>query len=408
MVIMIAKQYGCQNAQDIADFYNIHYLELFISIPDVPSFKSPISATTIRTAMTLVTPEDTEKFFEEHFTRVKIHIGEQIKYDDETFYDRKDDIADTVSFDGQEMKETYRRGECIRKCKGGIITQLYNSTQRTPLACAISSAKNHERKDVLSLIENASIVGKVVMCDKLNTTADVSSKINKVQAYYLLPISDTNGNKELHSHIEGIFNREHKKAVIYSETELEAEALKQSPSKGKKANHGRKEFTDIELLPAEPYLDERIKNPHAGVTVLVKKTKTTVNILNNEETGKTVKVTYYISSIPFDEDYTIRQVRACFQDYWQIEENHSVLDDETLYNQDNVQARNKNTIYNTAVLNKISYPILSYIRLLFSIKAQRTRPFSYKAITKLIQGMELWEFMEYFCNYWFDEDNRNI
>lgn len=201
MVIMIAKQYGCQNAQDIADFYNIHYLELFISIPDVPSFKSPISATTIRTAMTLVTPEDTKKFFEEHFTRVKIHIREQSKYDDENFYDRKDDIADTVSFDGQEMKETSRRGECSRKCKGGIITQLYNSTQRTPLACAISSAKNHERKDVLSLIENASIVGKVVMCDRLNTTADVSSKINKVQAYYLLPISDTNGNKELHSHI---------------------------------------------------------------------------------------------------------------------------------------------------------------------------------------------------------------
>lgn len=101
MVIMIAKQYGCQNAQDIADFYNIHYLELFISIPDVPSFKSPMSATTIRTAMILVTPEDTEKFFVEHFTRVKIHIREQIKYYDENFYDRKDDIADTVSFDGQ-------------------------------------------------------------------------------------------------------------------------------------------------------------------------------------------------------------------------------------------------------------------------------------------------------------------
>lgn len=72
------------------------------------------------------------------------------------------------------------------------------------------------------------------MCDKLNTTADVSSKINKVQTYYLLPISDTNGNKELHSHIEGIFNREHKKAVRYSETELEEVALKQSPSKGKR------------------------------------------------------------------------------------------------------------------------------------------------------------------------------
>lgn len=402
MVIMIAKQYGCQNAQDIDDFYNIHYLELFISIPDVPSFKSPISATTIRTAMMLVTPEDTEKFFVEYFTRVKIHIKEQIKYDDENFYDRKDDIADTVLFDGHEMKETYGRGECSRKCKGGIITQLYNSTQRTPPACAISSANNHERNDALSLIEDAGIVGKIVMCDKLNTTADVSSKINKVQAYYLLPMIDTNGNKELHSHIEGIFNREHKKAVSYSETELEAEALKTSPSKGKKANHGRKEFTDNELLPAKPYFDERIHNPHEGVTALVKKTKTTIKVLNKEEISKTVKVTYYIPSIPFDVDSTIRQVRACFQDYWQIEENLSVLDDETLFNQDNVQACNKNTICNNAVLNKILYPILSYIRQLFSIKAKRTRPFSYKAITKLIQGMDLWEFMEYFCNYWFD------
>lgn len=316
LVIMIGKQYGCQSAQNIADFYNTHYLELFISIPDFPSFKSPISATTIRTAMTLVTPEDTEKFFEELFTRVKRHIKEQIKYDDENFYDRKDDIADTVSFDGQKMKETYRRGECSRKCKGGIITQFYNFTQRTPLACAISSAKNHERKDVLSLIESASIVGKVVTCDKLNTTADVRSKSNKVQAYYLLPMSDTNGNKELHSHIEGIFNREHKKAVRYSETELEAEALNQSPSKGKMANHGRKEFTDVELLPAKTYLDERIHNPHEGDTALVKKTKTTVKVLN-EEISKTVKVTYYISSI-FDEGYTIRQVRACFQNCWRL------------------------------------------------------------------------------------------
>ena len=84
MVIMVAKQYGCQNAQDIADFYNIHYLELFITLPEVPSFKSPISATTIRTAMMLVTPEDTEKFFEEYFTKIKIHIREQIKYNDKT------------------------------------------------------------------------------------------------------------------------------------------------------------------------------------------------------------------------------------------------------------------------------------------------------------------------------------
>lgn len=85
-------------------------------------------------------------------------------------------------------------------------------------------------------------------------------------------------------------------------------------------------------------------------------------------------------------------VRACFQNYWQIEKNHSVLDDETLFNQDNVQTCHKNTIYNTAVLHK----------------AKRARPFSYKAITKLIQGMELWGVYGCICNYWFYEDNRNF
>ncbi len=67
--------------------------------------------------MMLVTPEDTEQFFEEYFTKIKIHIREQIKYDDENFYDRNDDIADTVSFEGQEMKEKYRRGKSAENVK---------------------------------------------------------------------------------------------------------------------------------------------------------------------------------------------------------------------------------------------------------------------------------------------------
>lgn len=122
-----------------------------------------LSATTIRTAMQLISPEEVEKFFEEHFTKVKHFIKEQIKYGDAPYCDRQDDIVDTMSFDGQEMKKTYRKGDSKRRHKGGIVTQLYNSTQRTALACAISEAKNHERADVIPLIGKVDVSGHVVM-----------------------------------------------------------------------------------------------------------------------------------------------------------------------------------------------------------------------------------------------------
>ena len=93
------------------------------------------------------------------------------------------------------------------------------------------------------------------MCDKLNSSPEVSSATNDAEAYYLLPLGDNNGNKELHSHLQGIFNRNHKHAIKYSETELEAKSRKKAELMGtefrkKKANHGSREYLDIELLPA--------------------------------------------------------------------------------------------------------------------------------------------------------------
>ena len=152
LIIIFAKQSGQNDAEEIAAFYNERYLEFFIMFPEAPRFVKPLSATNIRTAMQLISPDEVEKFFEEHFSKVKILIQEQIKYDDTPFSERQDDIVDTISFDAQEMKETYRKGDSNRRHKGGIVTQLYNSTQRTALACAISEAKNHERADVIPLI----------------------------------------------------------------------------------------------------------------------------------------------------------------------------------------------------------------------------------------------------------------
>lgn len=87
LIIIFAKKSGHNDAEEIANFYNERYLEFFILFPETPPFVTPVSATTIRTAMQLIYPEEAEKFFEEHFTKVKILIKEQIKYDDTPFCD---------------------------------------------------------------------------------------------------------------------------------------------------------------------------------------------------------------------------------------------------------------------------------------------------------------------------------
>ena len=408
LIIIFAKQSRHNDAEAIADFYNERYLEFFMLFPETPPFVTPLRATTIRTAMQLIFPAAVEKFFEEHFTKVKILVKEQLKYEDSPFSDRQDDIVDTISFDGQEMKENYRKGDSNRRHKGGIVTQLYNSTQRTALACAISEAKNHEREDVIPLIGKVDILGQVVMCDKLNSSSDVSDAATVAGAYYLLPLGNNCGNKALNTHLKEVFTRERKHTIRYSETEMDRKARLEAEYRcqdylEKKANHGRREFLDIEILSADPYLDLKVINPHKGINVLVKKTKTVITIRATQKIDETKTEVFYISSLPFDEDYTIRQIRACFQDYWQIEESHSVLDDECIFNHDNLQACNANTINNTAILNKMCMPILSYIRQRLTIETGRCKQLSYNAVMRYIQEMDLFIFMQYFCDYWFDK-----
>lgn len=71
--------------------------------------------------------------------------------------------------------------------------------------------------------------------------------------------------------------------IEYSETEIDKKARREADLKcrdylEKKANHGRREFFDIEILPAAPYLDLNVKNPHKGVNVLIKKSKTVITL----------------------------------------------------------------------------------------------------------------------------------
>lgn len=83
--------------------------------------------------MSMLTPKQISRFFEENFTKIKITIEELVLYHKERIESRPEGIKYTLGFDSQEMNGTYSGGESKRKCKGGIVTQLYNCTQRVPL-----------------------------------------------------------------------------------------------------------------------------------------------------------------------------------------------------------------------------------------------------------------------------------
>lgn len=392
-LILITRVQGIVDCDEIADYYNFHYLELFVMVPGIPKYRGKISVSTIQVAMSMLRPEQISRFFEENFTKIKIQIEEQILYHKEKIATRPENIKDTLGFDGQEMKGTYRKGECKRKCKGGIVTQLYNCTQRISLGFEISDKKNHERDDILPILSRITIDGMVVMCDDLNAQAAVSNAVIKANGIYMFPLGK-NGNKELLIHVEAIFNRQHKNVQIWES--------KKPTNKQNKRDHGRYDSTKIEILPAEPYLDPRINIKHKNVRTLIKYIKCSRYYVNDEQIKETEDVTYYISSLAYAEEYTLQQVVASIEDYWQIETSHAVLDSPLLFHQDALQACLPTTIKNVAAFNKIGTAVLSYIRQRMSIKEGKKKPYSFKLIKSRCQNMGLESLLIYLYDYWFD------
>ena len=76
---------------------------------------------TIQVAMSMLTLELISRFFEKNFTKIKITIEEQILYHKERIESRPEDIKDTLGFDSQEMKGTYRRGEKKRESAKEVL-----------------------------------------------------------------------------------------------------------------------------------------------------------------------------------------------------------------------------------------------------------------------------------------------
>lgn len=361
MLIVITRIQGIITPAAILNYYRRACLEFFVLLPGCPPLNHRLSESTIKLVIQMVDAKELKEFFKVLFTKVKYVLTAQQNYNQSKYILRDDNLKDTIAFDGQEEKASYRKGNPVRKCKGGNVTTLFDCTNSVSVDFAMTDRKNQERTVAIdTLFANTAIKGNIVMSDALNAQGEVTKTILKAGGDYLFPIKK-NSNKELRSHLEGIFNRNQNRVL-------------QSTSSQK--DHGRFEESIYEVLPAQEYLDPRIENNHEGLNTIVRYVKTTHTINNGKVTNTSTHVVrYYISSLDFNGGINIlEQVKASIEDYWFIEEHHSILDDERIFNQDNLNACYERTLSNQAAFNKIGHNILAYIRQRMTKKEERKKP----------------------------------
>lgn len=388
MVMLMARCRNLKTSAEIANFYNGYNLELQLLLPGMPSPSNFISEATIKNVRSLVSEKESNRIFKELFGAIHLVTDELVTFNDAKYKDGREGLHKTVAFDGQEMKSSFVKGSKSRNKKGAIVVTVFDCSSRTAIDFKNTAAKNRERDAFIQMAQTIDLRGVVVMCDALNSTAKVTNCVTERGGYYLMPLKKNGGNKELRNHIEAIFNREHKKTI------KKTDAFK---------DHGRIEELSFEILPAEEYIDTRIKNPHKNIRTLVKYTKTT-------DLGST-EIRYYISSIPFEagkDGLTIRQVRASILDYWFIESYHNVLDTSKLA-QDRFQGCVPETLSLEASLNKIALNIITAERNRMSIERGKKTPISFDETMRRMVDFPLdFLFTTIFCTYMAKDPQYNL
>src|SRR5574344_156505 len=366
MIILLASCRGIVKSEDIVSFYRKHYPELFLLIPGIPKQEHKLSVSTINLAMTWISPEDVNDFFTAYFAQIKHLITEQITYNGNRYMFRDEHIKDTIGFDGQELKASNRKGNSNRQCKHHVVT-LHNCTQNRVMNFHTAEAKNQEAAIAIEHFFNIDLKDYVVMTDALNCKGKVSKAITKAGGLYLFRLK-YNCNKDLTNHIDVVFDRNEQRSI-------KAQSIADR-------RHGRIDTYEYEILEST-HLNSNFKHDFADIKTLVRVKKTSAKVIDSKIDKQSYESKIYISSIPFN-DLTMEQVRASLEDYWGIEEHHSVLDKETLFDQDNQTLSNANSVAVKVGYIKMGYSFLTDMRQKESIKQGRKKPISYDATMKAI------------------------
>ena len=388
MVILVARLCGCVTHDDVVSFYRRRYLELYALIDGMPGPEHRLSPVTVKRVLTMLSAGEVDGLLRNRFATVRSALLEMMTECGEQRERPEEASRHTLAFDGQECTDSFVRGESSRrrKCASGVT--VFNCTLKTVLSSKAVKKKNNEAGAFIHMMSGLDIRGTVVMADALNSRAEVSAAIIGHGADYCLNIKKNAGNKELLSHLEGLFNRDSAPGEKSEAIEL---------SHGEKG-YGRIDQWKIEVLPAFK-LDPRIKNPHVKTVTLIRYTRISVNIRNGRETKVTENTRYYVSSLSFSRENAM-QILYSILDYWAVEQHHARLDDERVFNQDSTQSCDFDYLSSVFGINKIVFNILSYIRQDKISKSQSKRHPSFSAVQDILNSKRLSHVFRYIAMYY--------
>ena len=394
MVILVARLCGYVTHDEVVSFYRRRYLELYALIDGMPGPEHRLSAVTVRRALTMLSAEEVNALLHNRFATVRTALLEMMTESGEQRERPEEASRYTLGFDGQECTDSFVRGETSRRRKCASSVTVFNCTLKKVISSKAVKKKNNEAGAFVRMLAGLDVRGTVIMADALNSGADVSAEIIRHRADYCLNIKRNAGNKELLSHLEGLFNRDFALGEKSEDIEL---------SRCEKG-HGRVDQWKIEVLPASK-LDSRIKNPHKGTATLVRYTKTSVNIRNGKETKVTENTRYYVSSLDFSRG-NATQILYSIMDYRAVEQHHARLDDERVFNQDSTQSCDFDYLSNVFGINRIAYNILSYIRQDKISKSQSKRHPSFSAVQDILDSKRLSHVFRYIARYYLESDGE--
>ena len=235
--------------------------------------------------------------------------------------------GELVAIDGKRIRGSFDK----RDNKSAIhVVSAYATRQKLCLQQVATDEKSNEITAIPKLLDLLSLRGCTVSIDAMGCQRDISTKIIKKEADYILGVKSN--QKGLLEQIEKVFS---------------ISAI-ESQHKNQNLDHGRFETRECSVITDLTYLDDYDNWP--GIKSLIRITSFRENRLTNKEEHQ---VRYYISSKEANAQVFNDEIRS----HWAIENNlHWVLD--VNFNEDKSRKRKGNSAYNFNLISKIALGLI--------------------------------------------------
>ena len=377
-ISIFAGFFGAKYAREVSAFYNKNKVKLSLLVPDMPPVEHKLSKSTVAKARVGLNESALTEIFKYFFSSTAFIKVLTVTYNDDKYLTNREGLMPTLAFDGQEMKATFRDEDPNRKHKGAVITTIYNCSERIIIIYKIAQKKNQESGCFLTALkENGiDITNCVLMADALNSRANVTIAIAAAGDFFLMPLKDALGNKELRVTAGDAFPRaEDIERQVYVDID-----------------HGRIEESIVEVFPLKGNIDNDVKNPHPHGKILVKYTKNVTYLHADGKHKETSNTRVYGSNLDYGGENTAKQCLSSILDYCMVDAYHYTLDTSAL-NQDRFHAKKRGTLSFDALRNKRIVNVATVLRSDLTKHQRRKIPVTFKETIEYMRNLTFTSFL---------------